>query len=166
MMVTSRVLGLELIRYALFGDLLEQVLEAAARAVDFLGKLPLVALQRRQLLAQTPIFVAQSLTQLRGLADLFFEDGQLRVHRHTIVWKILLSQGVRNRFQCRFQPVAYRGCGHLCSTINALVRGVPARASRRCETGKRCGTQSIKRAMPPLKIPRVGERSFRSPKPL
>src|SRR5882672_66428 len=140
MMVTSRVLDFWFIR-SLFGDLLEQGLELAARPVDFLGELPLVALECGQLLAQPPVFVAQPLAQPGRLLYFFLEGRQFGVHRHTIVWKILLSQGVSLRSQCRFQARYRTDIKDLCCTINALVRGVPVRFPRRGETGKRCGAR-------------------------
>src|SRR5581483_345141 len=100
MMLTSRVFGLALIA-RLFGNLLQDVLQAHARAVDLLRQRLLVPLKGGELLAQVAVLFAQLLAQLRRLPDLLLERLEFRVHRHTIVWKILWSQGLTGSSQCR-----------------------------------------------------------------
>src|SRR5690242_4276951 len=97
--------------------------------MDFLGKLPLVTLQRGQLLAQPLVLVAQPLAQPRRLANFFLEGGQFGVHRHTIVWKILSGQGVSPRFQCRF-PSRYRASSKTCVVQSTRSFEVSRRVSR------------------------------------
>src|SRR3990170_5161186 len=101
-MLASRVFCFVLMARASFRNLVQQRLQARARAVDLFGEPALVAGERIQARSKIAILFAQLPAKGRGLSDFLLERGEFGVHRHTIGWKILLSQGVTVGFQCRF----------------------------------------------------------------
>src|SRR3990170_5655115 len=102
MMLTSTVFGFALIGWASFRNLLQQRFQARARPIDLFGESSPVTGERREARLKIAILVTQLPAKGRRLSDFFFERGEFGVHRHTIGWKILLSQGVTVGFQCRF----------------------------------------------------------------
>ena len=65
----------------LFRNPLQQIFEAIARAINFLGEFLALGLNISELLTQLPIFIAQGAAQLRGLANLVFQGGNFCVHK-------------------------------------------------------------------------------------
>jgi uncharacterized membrane protein YdbT with pleckstrin-like domain len=83
-----------------FRNLFKQTFQAVGRSADFVGELLVVAHGGGELLAQLLVVLAQSLAQLDELVELALERFEFRVHRHTIVSKILLSQLLTAIFEC------------------------------------------------------------------
>lgn len=102
MMVTSIVLDLPVTGSSLLGNLLEKAFQPVPGDVHSPDQDAFFRFECCHARAKSFVFRPQSSAEIHGLANSEFKRGKFDVHSGTIEGKILLSQGVRHYFQCRF----------------------------------------------------------------